>query len=89
MFGENALEVTAFHVAKDPNNSWAITGIHTDLPFLRANLSSDQLPFIGHPSLLSDQDLIDEEIAFEDARSARMDQYHCETAAHAEMDTQT
>ena len=86
LFGENALEVTAFHVAKDPNNSWAITGIHTDDPFLHATFGDDQLSFIGHPSQLPDQDIITEEMALEEARSARLIQYYREQAALVEAD---
>ena len=84
LFGENALEVTAFHVAKDPNNSWAVTSIRTDEPFLRAALSDDRLPYVGHPSQVSDQDIINEELAFEDARSARLTHFHNTQATAAD-----
>ena len=88
LFGENALEVTAFHVAKDNNNSWAITGIRTDDPFMRGNLSDDRLPFIGHPTQLSNQEIIAAEIDFEAARNERLQQYYADQAALVEVDAE-
>ena len=74
LFGIDALEVTAFHVANDVNNAWAISGIRMGTvsdPFLRVALSEDQLPFVGHPSLESDQEIVERERTFEAARQAR------------------
>ena len=75
LFGANALEVTAFHGAKDVNNAWAISGIRMGTvgdPFLRVALSEDRLPFVGHPCLMSDQEIVEHEREFEAARKARL-----------------
>ena len=71
LFGKNALEVTAFHVAKDINNAWAISGIRMGTvsdPFLRVALSEDQLPYVGHPNPMSDQQIREDEQVFEASR---------------------
>ena len=68
VFGEDGFEVTAFHVAHDPNNAWAISGIRADDPFLCSQLLSDNLPYVGHPHVATDQSILDEDLAFETAR---------------------
>ena len=83
------MEVTAFHVAKDVNNAWAISGIrmgNISDPFLQASLSPDNLPFIGHPNPMSDRDIIHDEMAFEQKREERILQYHRTQALQAERD---
>ena len=88
-FGTNALEVTAFHVPKDVNNAWAISGIRMGAvndPFLRSSLSDDQLPFVGHSTPMSDHEIVEDEKAFEAARKARLLQYFQAQAVLAASD---
>ena len=69
LFGEDGYEVTAFHVAYDPNNAWAITGIRPNDPtFLEGLALPSNYLFVRHPLQASEQVIRASDRAFDERR---------------------